>query len=336
MKTGLRVVPCAVVISLTACQTPPYCPELGSCGGDVLQGGQDTTMDGIVDKEWAVSGNDSCMDEVAASASPVSLARQPAKPAGERPIERTFPDWCSNVTLKQDGTIAQFDAFYTMLKQNEGWFPTIPIDTGTIMFSADGRYEVRFTQDTAQRLQLSASCLTAQGIALDCPAFAPHLQTFMVDQMQRLKNADIIDGRIVNVVCGASTQGGCLCDYDMWLTGGPRGRWVTKGTTITFFDDQFRPPSTADYCVKGDTLEITARDQTRLFNRPNLRSVRLRPPSCNDGSQSRSLGEQGMDCGGSCGTACPAPTCTDGFQNGQETSLDCGGPAGTCDPCPMN
>ncbi|MEL6943221.1 MAG: M14 family zinc carboxypeptidase, partial [Bacteroidota bacterium] len=49
-------------------------------------------------------------------------------------------------------------------------------------------------------------------------------------------------------------------------------------------------------------------------------------PTCSDGIQNGD--ETGVDCGGSCPTACP--TCSDGIQNGDETGVDCGG---SCSPC---
>jgi len=52
------------------------------------------------------------------------------------------------------------------------------------------------------------------------------------------------------------------------------------------------------------------------------------PPTCSDGFQNGD--ETGVDCGG---TNCPAcPTCFDNLQNGDETGVDCGGP--DCSPCP--
>ncbi|MEZ4883457.1 MAG: T9SS type A sorting domain-containing protein [Chitinophagales bacterium] len=51
-------------------------------------------------------------------------------------------------------------------------------------------------------------------------------------------------------------------------------------------------------------------------------------PTCTDGIQNGD--ETGVDCGGSCPTACP--TCTDGIQNGDETGVDCGGSCPTACP----
>ncbi len=48
-------------------------------------------------------------------------------------------------------------------------------------------------------------------------------------------------------------------------------------------------------------------------------------PTCSDGVQNGD--ETGVDCGGSCA---PCATCFDGIQNGDETGVDCGG---SCAPC---
>lgn len=52
-------------------------------------------------------------------------------------------------------------------------------------------------------------------------------------------------------------------------------------------------------------------------------------PTCDDGVQNGT--ETGVDCGGSCPTACP--TCFDGIQNGNETGVDCGGSCASACPC---
>ena len=51
-------------------------------------------------------------------------------------------------------------------------------------------------------------------------------------------------------------------------------------------------------------------------------------PTCSDGIQNGD--ETGIDCGGTVCQACETPaTCSDGIQNGQETGVDCGGPDAT-------
>jgi len=52
-------------------------------------------------------------------------------------------------------------------------------------------------------------------------------------------------------------------------------------------------------------------------------------PTCTDGIQNGD--ETGVDCGGTTCAPCAVPTCTDGIQNGDETGVDCGGTS--CAPC---
>jgi hypothetical protein len=127
------------------------------------------------------------------------------------------------------------------------------------------------------------------------------LDAFVKDPAYRSFNA-----AVTAVVCGDSADGGCVCDYDLVVSGGPSGRYSHAGSTLTFFDDQFRPPVVSDYCASANSLDISSEHQTRLFNKADLRTTTWSRPSCQDGVQSLSLGETGIDCGGSC-APCPVP-----------------------------
>ena len=259
--------PLFFVSSLSACQTAPYCEEAGRCGGELLP-------PSATESAWTLSGG--CMDEVKSAAIPPSQVRQPAKPAGERPVERTLPDWCSSIVLSADGTVKDYDGFSTMLEQNEGWFPGTPIAAGSLTFSSDGRYKVSLTQRLAQRADLSASCLSAQGVSLTCATLATSLQAKIAEQLGNfVKDPSYLDftANVSNVACGDGAAGGCICDYDLTIFGGPSGRYSRAGTTLTFFDDQYRPPSLTDYCVHGATLDVSSQEQTRLFNKADLRNT---------------------------------------------------------------
>jgi hypothetical protein len=327
-RLGVSVLALSLGALSLGCQTPPLCAERGNCGGELMgsestdfvvlnalheppPGMQDAVLDGspgqdsVVEREWSLTGG--CMDEVKSAPTPLSQVRQPAKAAGERSVERTLPDWCSSIVLAADGTVKEYDGFYTMLLQNEGWFPAVPVSAGSLTFSANNRYQVKLTQRLAQRAELSASCLSAQGASLTCAAFAPSLQSYITEQLQSFvkdPNYRTFTAGVTNVACADAAQGGCVCDYDLVLSGGPSGRYSRAGSQLTFFDDQYRPPSLADYCVNGPTLEVSSQEQTRLFNKADLRNVVFAKPSCQDGVRSLSLGETGVDCGGSC-APCP-------------------------------
>ena len=292
---------------LPGCQTPPYCEPLDTCGGEVLAANAPLT-------QWVTTKQNACLDQIQPPPNPVSLVRLPQRPAGDRPTERGTADWCSNVALRQDGTLQQY----------LGWYPPIPVQDATLDLYANGTYEMHITYFAKQHVDFSATCLSAQGVSESCAAFGRNLKEFVAPE-----------ANIYNVLCYPSPVSGCGCDYDLSLIGGPSGSWqVDKAhATLTFFDALGGPPSLANYCQKGDSLEITGKDGARLFNQFGLRTLRFSRPTCHDRVLSKSIGEQGVDCGGQCnpelpeGSAppgCPA-SCDDGIQSGLEEGVDCGG-----------
>jgi hypothetical protein len=264
--------------------------------------------------QWVTnSESGACLDQIQPPPNPVSLVRQPPKTNGDRPTERGTADWCSGIAIRQDGTLQQF----------LGWYPPIPVKDATLDLKADGNYEMHFTYFAKQHVDFSATCLSAQGVSQSCAAFG-----------RNLKELVATEANIYNVLCYPA-ESGCSCDYDLSLIGGPSGRYAVDpgSATLTFFDALGGPPALADYCQTGDALEITGRDGSRLFNQFGLRTLKLTRPTCHDGLQNVSLGEQGIDCGGQCNPELPAdmpPTgcvasCTDGMQDGIEQGVDCGG-----------
>jgi hypothetical protein len=304
---------CAGAALSLGCQTPPYCEPLGACGGEVLLPGAPIT-------QWVTTKQNSCLDQIQPPPNPVSLVQQPPRPAGDRPTERGTSDWCSNVALRQDGTLQQY----------LGWYPPIPVQDATLDLLPDGSYEMHITYFAKQHVEFPASCLSAQGVSESCAAFGRNLKEFLAQEPN-----------IYGVLCYDSQTSGCACDYDLSLVGGPSGRWSDDkaNATLTFFDGLSGPPALASYCQKGDTLELTGKDGSRLFNQFGLRTIKFDRPTCHDHVQSKSIGELAVDCGGSCNPELPAgvgppgcpDSCEDGIQSGREEGVDCGG---TCkEPC---
>ena len=301
----------AVGLAAPACTPAPLCAPLAACGGDLLAAATDVWKnDGVADSEWIVTGQGSCMNDLHTPPVPVSLVRQPPRSATDRPPDRATADWCSNLVFNQDGTLRQF----------VGWYPPIPVRDGALTLSADGTYTMQLTYADHQRVELSASCLSAQGVSMSCPQLGRQLKTFVA-----------AEANIHHVICYAQASGGCACEHELTLIVGITGRWAAGGSRLAFFDDLFGPPAVADYCLDATAgaLDLTGQNGARLFNQAALRTLRLRRPSCDDGVQSRTLGEAGADCGGQCGGVCPR--CDDGQRNGAEEGVDCGGPCP--DPC---
>jgi hypothetical protein len=315
------------MLLVSGCKTPPFCQPLAACGGDLLAGQTDEiNMDGLVDREWAVSRTNACSDQLETPPVPLSLVRQPPVQATDRPPDKVTADWCSDIVFKPDGELAQFIV----------WAPTIPLKVGRLIMSGDadsayrGSYSMQITFEQPFSLTLSESCLTSQGIRLACPTLGRQIGKFLAPE------ANIYEVRCYDPPPG---QGGCQCDYDLSFIGGPNGRWYAGqgGTTINFFDDSHAPPAISDYCLGASgALDLTGHDFTTLFNEKALRTIHFLPPSCSDGVRSLSLGETGVDCGGP--TCPPCGTCSDGIRNGDETGIDCGGSClgVLCDPDPAD
>jgi hypothetical protein len=323
MKTGLgrgALLLSLAVVGGMGCKTQPYCASLAACGGDLLKGQTDkVNMDGLADREWSVTKAAACEDQLETPPTPLALVRQPPVPANVRPPDNVTADWCSNIAFNPDGTVSQFFV----------WAPPIPLKVGNLVMSQDsdtndpdslyrGTYKMQITFEQPFSFAISETCLTTQGFRESCPTLGRQIGAKLASE------ANIYEVRCYNP--DDPNQGGCQCDYDLTFIGGPRGRWYTgqNSTTINFFDEGLTPPVTADYCLgSSGSLDLTGHDGASLFNEKSMRTLTFSPPSCHDGVQSLSLGETGIDCGGSCGNTCG--TCSDGIKNGDEDGIDCGG-----------
>jgi hypothetical protein len=339
MKTGLAVGALALVTSgVLACKTQPFCDPLGACGGDLMASATKLKGPGTLAKEWVVVGEvnnvltgAACMDQLQTPPTPLSLVRQPPPPANTRPPDPVTANWCSDIVFKADGSLKSF-----LL-----WAPPIPVQVGRLTMLADydgatdrGTYTMQFTYRQSRPIEFSEACLTAQGVRVSCPELGRSLSEFTKRE-----------ANLYNMRCqdAPGNLGGCVCNYEQSFIGGPNGRWFadSKSGQINFFSDEYAPPATADYCTDGKTLDLTGHDFTALFNQRALRTLHFQQPSCTDGDQSISLGEEGIDCGGVCPIKCGS--CTNGVHDANEEGVDCGGAClngiGTsisvlCDPDP--
>jgi hypothetical protein len=337
MKTGLAksaLLISLVIVGVSGCKTPPFCQELGACGGDLLAGAKDFyKLDGIIDRSWTVVGDGACQDQLQLPPTVVALARQPPSVANQRPPDNATADWCGNLVIKNTGEVKEFLVYA----------PPLPLKVGELTISADydgstdrGTYVFQTTIDQSRDLSFSESCLTAQGIRLSCPVLGRRLGEFLAAE------ANIYSMRCQDPADPA--QGGCECKFDLSFIGGQSGRWAKQpnGTQIEFFENvNYAPAALADYCLQpaqmgqmfGD-LDLTGSNETPLFNQKGLRTMHMVPPSCNDGVQNLENGETGIDCGGP--NCQPCGSCTNGVHDPNEQGIDCGGACLgiLCDPDP--
>ena len=285
--------------ALPGCTTTPTCEPLTRCGGDLAAGA--TVVEGVTLSEWVATETEACMDQLQLPVTPVSIAQQPAQRAGKKGVAPATVDWCSNLSQKPDGSL-----------RYQPFFPIIPLKNAHLKIYPNGHYDAHFLAGAPQHMAFSRECRSAQGVSFTCAELGRHI-----------KEAIAAESNVTNTRCYDDDEGGCICDYYLRLFTSQPGSWGAKDGVVTFYDESGAnlPPAPADYCMKGDSVEMTGHNGLQLFSRPNLRTLTFHRPGCSDGLQDGD--EDGIDCGGSCGVACG--TCGDGAQNGDEEGVDCGG-----------
>lgn len=306
--------------ALSGCSTPVHCESLGKCGGDFLASKSDLKA-GDLSQEWVASSTDACTDNVPNPPDPPQLALIPPRPAGVRAVEPSTVDWCAGLALTADGNIKAFDdGWYETLKKYNGWFPSVPMYTAQLEFVQNNQYTLKTVQLAKQHFELPNTCLVAQGVLLDadpakeCQGIGDKLTAFVVKRLEALKflqatvytSKNPADGSDLPVcLATAGAEYSCICDYNVAITTTTAGPWASdnKGK-ISFYDATAAPPADADYCMSGGELQLSGTKQLDLFNRNSMKTLTLRAPSCTDGVQSKTLAEEGIDCGGQCPNPC--------------------------------
>ncbi|HVY27549.1 MAG TPA: hypothetical protein VHB79_13415 [Polyangiaceae bacterium] len=318
MKFGLFQTALLGAVALSGCTTPPHCDALGKCGGDFLAEAKDLGG-GVASQEWVATVPDACVENVPTPPDPPSLALLPPRPAGVRPVEPSTTDWCGGLVLSSDGQggykVAAFDdGWVEALKRYNGWFPSIPLWTAQLEVGQGNLYTLQTTQLISQDIELSQNCVAAQGVRLSCGDLSTLLYTAVNEKLNgksagNSKGTPLIPGLSAVVYdsagkpavsCSDDGQGGCSCKYNLSITTTNSGPWASSNGNISFFDSLAAPVSQTDYCVKGDSLQLSGSKDTDLFNRGALKTITFHKPSCSDGVQSKTLGETGVDCGGDC------------------------------------
>jgi hypothetical protein len=259
----LCAAPLLALSSLAACTTPEVCTELGTCGGKVVDDSSDPTV--VKTKTWNISS--ACLNQEALPPNIPSLTHQSPTLAGEVPPHRTETTFCSDMVMLPDKTV----------KFIQPWFPALPLQSGLITYRSNGTYNGSINYFGPQELDLAAGCFQTQGFkivsegtvstydTLTCSEFTPKLQ----DQLA-------VQANIMNVGCYNNGAGGCTCTYNLLLITAIEGKFATVGNVINHFDTVADSPvASADFCVNGNTLELSGYKRQFLFNQPALRTLVL-------------------------------------------------------------
>jgi hypothetical protein len=281
-----------LILCVSGCEPDLTCDESFTSGGDLL-GAVDNDGDGTPDVKWVVV--DPCEDLVNTPPLQDTLVGQPPHLAGDAPPDPASGDWCMNLSFRIDGSIENLNTWFPRLPLR----PHSPIAAGkSRWYDASLSYEGNSYSFAAilygrQKLELSSRCLTSQGVSLSCEQLT-----------SAIAMAWNSEPAVQNLVCGNHPSGsGCECQYDLVLNTGPAGTWAAGGGVVTHFDSMQGPPFQADYSVEGNTLSMSGHERRALFGINGMRTLKFSRVVCNDGQQGP--GEDGVDCGPHCTTACP-------------------------------
>jgi hypothetical protein len=251
---------------MAACEPSDVCTELGACGGELVSASDDDSdSDGVPESSWAVSGT--CTNEVFTSPQNASLINQPPPLQGTPPPEPAFANWCSEMVLKSDKSIAKLSP----------WFPVLPFQSGGVTYHANGNFSAQINYFGQVGADFGASCFETQGFRILPEGSVTGVDTmtcqeFSVSYASRL----MTEPNITGVACIDDGASGCRCGYNLLLVTSMNGTYTVDGTKVNHYDKTSNEPfSRADYCVKGNSLELYGHERTFLFNQASLRSLTL-------------------------------------------------------------
>jgi hypothetical protein len=233
-----------------SCNQKVNCPELGSCGGPPPLG------------SWVLDpGHPSCIEDLYIPPTDTRLLGGEVPPARTPAVEPAFFDWC-NLLVATASDIK--------MKSPRFFYESGPVGAATVTYNADGTFSAGITRTGTFYMVFPAVCMHAFGAMNNATGN-------VCDQLsQPLKDAGEGEGAYQNTVCfpDPDEPAGCRCTFDVTETGGPAGKYLISGSTIThLFVSNF--PAEATYCNKGNGLELTGKNGSWLFNQPGLRTLDL-------------------------------------------------------------
>ena len=259
------------------------CESLGHCGGDLQRSDATQVPSALGGTEWVAAALDACQEDL--------------------PTQEAY-DACDKVRPSVDGGVT-----------GGLMYPLLPFEHALVIVpGSDGSsFDLHFRASAHLAMFFSATCRAGWAVALSCPALG-----------RRIYESTVAESNVRGLRCADDDQGGCACDYQLTQFFDVPYAWSAKNGVISLVNHNnlSSPVAPVDYCVKGETLELSGHGDQMLFNPAfSVRTLELHPPTCTDDVQDGN--ETGVDCGGSCKTGCPA--CDDRVQNGSEDGVDCGG-----------
>jgi hypothetical protein len=299
-KLPLTLTTLTLALSLTSCKQPALCPGLGDCGGALPAGKSD----------WVLNpSHPSCTEDLYTQPADPRLVNA-YLPAARTPIpEPTTYDWCLLlVTAPGDDIVAKLPNLFT--ESPDVGAATLHLNTEDTSFILSTTRTGRFRAD------FPAYCMRAFGATGDLCGRLTSTLTMKVPTKYK------------NISCtpNPAERNGCLCDFDLVEREESRGSYLSGGGTMIYIPGN-NFPQNVNYCLQGDTMNLTGADGTYLFDRLGLRTMSMQNLPTAAGACSNKvhdLGEDGVDCGPACPIMCSQINCGDLMMGPGEDGVDCG------------
>jgi hypothetical protein len=275
MRTAIWAVTAGIVMN--GCAKGPVCPELGNCGGSPL---------GVWAQKPTAESAGYCQEAIHKPPLEQYLQGQPTPTARVRLPESTNVDWCYNLVF----TTEQMNP----IKANYLYWENLVYGNGLFNYRPDGTYQINLGRRGNMVAYYSRTCLSKYGHDADCAKF-----------QETLAAANVGAGEYFDFKCDENKErGGCNCVFLVSEDDSQGGVYKADTATVTHFPtSQNVHFSEASLCVRGDTMELSGKDNSYLWDRPGLRTMELVRVNCEDGKQGP--GESGIDCGRGCPNTCP-------------------------------
>lgn len=288
-------------LALGGCNQKPLCSELGTCGGQLIG-------------EFVLApGHGSCSEDLYTPPPDTRLVKGDQPAARTLPPEVAFYDWCDLLVTNGGKNV----------KTHEAAWAYEPGAIGAAWVRYDGvqpvgRYAAGVTRTGTYVVEFPALCMRQFGAMDGRPAVPPATPDEQpgppVDVCTQLQAQTKATTAHRNIRCAPNPNDtlGCVCAFDVYDTHAGSGKYYLKGSTIVHVVDTKLPdmapkvdfPYEATYCNKGSSLELTGANGQYLFNESGLRTLDLVPQQINCADGAKGPGEEGVDCGAACGTAC--------------------------------
>jgi hypothetical protein len=285
---GRLLAACGLLLAALSagCTQKPLCSELGSCGGNPVG-------------DWVLDAtHQSCSEDLYLPPSDTRLDHGDQPAARTPPAEEALYDWCDLLVTNGGQKVATVDPRFSF---ESGTIGTAFVHYDPIGANGSGTYAAGLTRIGTYTIEFPALCIREFGAEGDvCGA----LQTQLVSSSTH-KN--------LQCVANPSDPAGCVCRFDVAVQSGGSGvyQMLDDHTLIHELNLQFPSkapaaafPQKVTFCSQGGSLQLTGTDATYLFDEPGLRTMELAQTTINCTDGVKGPGEEGVDCGLACPTAC--------------------------------